>query len=210
MGSGGKGGGGGSGITTYDYYGTIAAVLRCGSTDCIRSLLVDGVEVWTGPIHRTDMGVGNPYSLAISDSKYLLPGGYVKLYWGGQTTWDPNFAGHPSYRDFTTIVFHRFLFGREKTTAPNVEVILEAIPRPPAAAISATALDGDGQANLWAILAELLTLLPGSALPDSRLNAASFQAVHDYFDGSTDRRTLTYCSPLLTDQQEAGAFISQL
>lgn len=201
----------GSGISSYDYYGTIAAVLRCGPVDTIRSLLVDGAEIWSGPIKRTDGGVGNPYTLAITDAKWLLPGGYVRLYWGddNQTVGDDALPGQPPYRGMAYIVFKDFLFGREKTTSPNIEVVLEAIPRPPAAVIAATALDTDGQANVWAILAELLTSIHGSALDAARLDAVSWQAVHDACGLSSERKLLSYCSPLLTEQTETTEFISQ-
>lgn len=210
--SSGKGAGGGSGVTSHDYYGTVAAVLRCGPIDTIYDLLIDGAILWSGPINRTDPGVGNPYYLTLTDPAYLLDGGYVALYWGDDTqlTPDPALPGHPPYRGMAYIVFNKFLFGRERTTAPNVEVIAQANARPPASVISATASDADGQANTWAILAELLTSIHGFALDPARLDAASWQAAHDYFAGATDRQQLTYASPLLSDQVKGDQFISQL
>ncbi len=211
-GGGGKGGGGGGG-GTYDYYGRIAAVLRAGPIDILWAVLVDGAVIWEGPIHRTDTAVGNPYTLSLADPHLLLQGGYVKLYWGDddQTTTDPALSGSPPFRGMAYMVFDRFLFGRERTTAPNVEIIASAVPRPPASVISNSPLDSTyAQANPWGVAAELLTSIHGCALPAARLDAASWAAAHAYAAATAERTLLSHCSPLLTQQQEAGAFLAQL
>lgn len=78
---------GGSGSKTYDYYGTLCVPIRAGRTDNLYAILIDGKAIWEGSINRS---VGNPYTVPLSDPKWLLSGGYLKIYWGldNQTTPD--------------------------------------------------------------------------------------------------------------------------
>lgn len=210
MGGDSKGGGGAS--KSYDYYATFAAVFRAGRVDTAHALLVDGKAIWEGPVNRTDMGVGNPYTMVPLDSKWLLEGGYIKLYWGtDDQTADATLAvtGHPPYRGFCYIVFHRFLCGRERTNLPNIEFIGTAHATPPTAVIPSTGLHDD-RANPWAIVADMLTSRHGLGLAPARLNGASFQAAHDYLAGDAGRRFLAYAAPLLTSQEEARTFCDGL
>jgi hypothetical protein len=212
MSDGGKGGSG-SNFVSYDYYGTIAGILRCGPIDTIEQVLVDGQIIWQGPINRTDLGVTNPYTLSLIDPTMLGANGYVRLYWGDSTqiVSDPALVGHPPYRGFAYMVFCNFLFGRERTTMGNVEVIAKASARPPNTVIAATGYDGtSGCVNPWAVLADFLSSIHGAALPASRLDAASWQAAHDYFAFLSDRRLMAYCSPMLTDQQQLATFCNDL
>lgn len=193
---------------SYDYFGTIAGVVRAGRIDRIDSLLVDGKSVWDGPISRTADGIGNPYTLSITDSKWLRDGGYVRVYWGedDQTDADDALPGHPPYRGIAYVVLHRFLFGRERTTAPNVELICAAEARPSVSAISSTTMDDDC-VNPWAVAAELLTSPHGVGLPVARLNLASFQAAHDIVAA---KKALCYVAPWLGEQLEASRAISDI
>ncbi|HEV2207297.1 MAG TPA: hypothetical protein VG167_00865 [Verrucomicrobiae bacterium] len=212
-GGGGKGGksGSGSGYTSYDYYGTIAGLVRCGPVDTLRKILIDGEVIWEGPINRHDPGVGNPYWVPLTDPKWFTAGGQLRFWWGDddQIVADPSLVGHPPYRGFSYIVFCNFLFGRERTTMGNVEVIADAAPRPPASIIPATDWDGNS-VNPWAVLAELLTSIHGTALPAAKLDAASWRAAHDALAGSAAARLLGYCAPLLTDQNQLPALCNDL
>jgi len=210
MGSDSKGQGGGS--KSYDYYATFAAVFRAGLVDTAHALLVDGKAIWEGPINRTDGGVGNPYTITPADSKWLLEGGYIKLYWGTDSqTADAalELHGHPPYRGFCYIVFCRFLCGRERTNLPNIEFIATAAPTPPSGIITSTSVSDD-RANPWAIVADLLTSRHGLGLEDARLDAASFQSAHDYLEDDAELKLLSYAAPLLTSQQEARTFCDGL
>ena len=203
---------GGDAAKSYDYYATFAAVLRAGPISTIHSILVDGKEIWAGPINRTDGGVGNPYTVVPTESKWVREGGYIKLYWGedSQTTADAALAlhGHPPYRGFAYIVFCRFLCGRERTNLPNIEVICEA-EADPSAVITGTTVEGN-RVNPWAVVADLLTSRHGLGLDPSMLDAASFQAAHDYLADDADRVTLSYGAPLLTQQTEFRTFCDGL
>lgn len=89
--------------------------------------------------------------------------GAAYLYWGtstqvldtsGESTLSTN--GHPAYRRQCFIVLKNFLFGRERTSVPNVEVIVRRKPSQSIITGSPAALS-DGQANPVSSLAELYT-----------------------------------------------------
>lgn len=208
MGSSSKGGGAAS--KTYDYYATFALVFRAGRVETIHTLMVDGKSLWDGPVNRTDGGVGNPYTLTIADSKWVRPGGYVKFYWGEdtQTTPDAALTDHPPYRGFAYMVFHKFLCGRERTTIPNIELVAQAKAEP-GTVITGSSNDS-GCCNPWAIAAEFLQSRHAAGLPAARLDATSFQAAYDYAAGSSERKLLSYCAPILTNRTTGREFLVKL
>lgn len=199
---------GGSGAKTYNYHGTLCIPIRAGIVDNLHAVLVDGKAIWEGSVNRS---AGNPYTIPLSDPKWLLEGGYLKIYWGEstQTTPDAALTNHPPYRGIAYVVAHKFLFGRERTAAPNIEFIVDAEARPDASIISTTA-SADGCVNPWAAVVEILTAYNGLGFPVSRINAASFQAAHDALAASADYKALTYCAPLFDTQEEARRAISDI
>ena len=89
--------------------------------------------------------------------------GSVYLYWGEanqtlDTTAEQILAanGHPAYRRQCVVVLKDFLFGRERTSAPNVEVIVRKKPAQSIITGDASTLS-DGQANPVAALADIYT-----------------------------------------------------
>lgn len=107
-------------------------------------------------LRRTDPGVGNPVSIAV-------PGyGVCILYWGtadqahGPDTPAGISADHPPYRRQCWVILKDWLFGRERTSAPNVEVLVRRAPVQSLVTGPAAALDAQGQANPVAVAAELL------------------------------------------------------
>lgn len=89
--------------------------------------------------------------------------GSAYLYWGTTTqTLDAvgeatmSAKGHPPYRRQCFIVLKDFLFGRERTSAPNVEVIVRKKPSQSIITGDPAALT-DGQANPVSALADLYT-----------------------------------------------------
>jgi len=202
---GGSAGKAGSAAKQYNYYGSLACVVRSGPIDTLYAVVADNKDIWDGPIAST---VGNPYAVTL-DAKWLYPGGYMNFYWGGQTSADGILSGHPPYRDFSYIAFQWVLFGQGTTNAPNIQIVAEAKPRPPSSIISSTALD-NGRANPFAILAELLTSIPGMKLPATKLDATSWQATHDYFASTSTIKDTCYCAPLLDQQVQLKDFTTQL
>lgn len=99
----------------------------------------------------------NPVALTIEGY------GAAYLYWGtanqtldsaGEATMTNK--GHPPYRRQCFIVLKNFLFGRERTSAPNVEVIVRKKPAQSIITGDPAALT-DGQANPVAALADIYT-----------------------------------------------------
>jgi hypothetical protein len=99
----------------------------------------------------------NPYPLTVDGY------GAAYLYWGtddqildasGEAILAAN--GHPGYRRQCFLVLKAFLFGRERTSAPNVEVIVRRKPNQTLITGDPAALT-DGQANPVAAMADLYT-----------------------------------------------------
>lgn len=101
----------------------------------------------------------SPNPLPVTVENY----GAAYLYWGtatqtldtvGEKTLDTR--GHPAYRRQCVLVLKAFLFGRERTSAPNVEVIVRRKPSQAMLTGDPAALT-DGQANPMAAAADLFT-----------------------------------------------------
>lgn len=89
--------------------------------------------------------------------------GAAYFYWGTPTqTLDATGEktmfdrGHPPYRRQAFIVLKNFLFGRERTSAPNVEVVVRRKPNQSLVTGDPAALS-DGQANAIAAMADIYT-----------------------------------------------------
>lgn len=208
MGSSGKSGGAGSG--SKDYYGDIGAVLCIGPVDAIMSIIIDSKEVWTGgPGGLQRAGQPNPVQITVEGY------GTAWFYWGeADQVLDPvgekllSDGGHPPYRNQALIVLKSFLFGRERVSAPNLEVVVRRKPRQNIVTGAAALLDADGQANPIAVVAEILTNpVFGLGLPDSFIEASSWQAAADALLANA---SLTYISPALTSPKTARTLLDEL
>jgi len=116
--------------------------------------------------------------------------------------------GHPPYRRQAVLVLKGFLFGREKVSAPSIEVILGRKPVQSIITGSAANLDEDGHANPLALLAEALTdPVFGLGMDTSRLDSATWQACADEL---YIRRAETYISPAIERPQSARSLIDEL
>src|ERR1051325_8966147 len=148
------------------------------------------------------------YVLAASgdhDSLTIEGFGEVIIYWGTTTQTAPSLLSssgndfgeqHPDYKRICYVLLVNFLFGRERTSAPNIEVIMGRTPLQSVWSGASNALN-DGQANMIAAAAEWLTSPNGIGLATDRLDSASFQAtaVIGY-----NKPALAYVSPLLDSQ----------
>jgi len=102
-------------------------------------------------------GSPNPLPITVQDF------GTAYLYWGTSSqTLDASgeafltAQGHPPYRNLCVLVLKQFLFGRERVTPPNIEVVVRRNPKQ-AVITGSSALLNDGQANPIAALAEAFT-----------------------------------------------------
>ncbi|HSM84613.1 MAG TPA: hypothetical protein VLT16_00620, partial [Candidatus Limnocylindrales bacterium] len=98
----------------------------------------------------------NPYAFTIPNR------GHAYFYWGtdNQTLRVGGVLSkndHPAYRNQALIELEGFLFGIERTTAPNVEVVVRKAPAQTIVVDAAADLDVDGQANPAVVALELMT-----------------------------------------------------
>lgn len=192
---GGKGKGGGA--KSYDYFGTLAGAVAIGPVDLL-SVIYDGKAIWEGT--ATPSGDTPTNLTGAIDAKFFLKStSYLKFYHGtaGQTIDAALAANHPDYKGIAYFVAKGLLFGREKTTAPNLEFVVRRRPVISTDVIgSAQAdLDADGQANPIAALAELLTSRHGAGVDVARLDAASWQAAAEYAEDNAPRCYVSAFAP---------------
>jgi len=183
---------------TYDYFGTIAGLVAWGPVDGIHAILVDGKEIFAAPPGGLAAS-GDSTDLQPVDSKWLQKNGYIRIYWGTQTQ-AANVqlgANHPPYRGFCYVVLHRFLFGRERSTSPNVEVVVWRKPRPPSF-LEPVAME-DGQVNPVPVMAEWIAGLVGLEQPDTLFDTASWTDAAAWVWADPDRRARMAVSCLLVD-----------
>ena len=143
--------------------------------------------------------------------------GAAYLYWGtdnqtldsvGEAILAAN--GHPNYRRQCVLLLKAFLFGRERTSAPNVEVIVRRKPNQTIITGDPAALT-DGQANPVAAMADLYTdPVFGAALtvdapggPDSTTWQSAATAIQSNIDE-------TGISPVLTQARSLRQFTADL
>lgn len=139
--------------------------------------------------------------------------GSAYLYWGtatqnldasGEALLSTN--GHPAYRRQCVVVLKDFLFGRERVTAPNVEIIVRRAPNQSVVTSTPAALDADGQANPAAIAAEWLSD-PVFGLGKTVLDSTTANAIAAELE---DESALVYVSPVLDRAQPVRALVSDL
>jgi len=201
---------GGQGSGTYDYFGSLAGAVCVGQTDQLVSIALDGKQVWAlGDVYRES---------STSPFVGMIAGyGEFHFYWGTDTqelsassVLRPlnNEKGHehPDYKGVSFIEFRDFLFGREKVTAPSVEIVVAR--RPVQSLITGTPSDlVDNQIMPLCAVAELMTNKRfGLGMSEDSFDAVSFQATAEYLDNTPD---LVYCSPFLNDQTALREAVSQ-
>jgi len=195
-----------AGTQSYDYYGTIAGIICLGPVLSLNRVVIDDKVVWTGPLTRDS----DPYE-DVDISGY----GILRIYWGTdaqtvdyylQSAHNDRSEQHPDYKGVCYIVLINFLFGRERTTAPNIQVEVSRAPNQSIITGAASGLD-DGQANCAAVLAEMATSPRGLGLPTTRLNSTVFQSAANSLHAIADRAAV---SVLLTSQATFKAFAEAL
>ena len=194
-----------SGQKSYDYFGSLAAAVCYGPVDTLHAIICDGVAIWEGTQNRSGASVDLTSSI---DPKYFTAGGFLYFYWGTSSNGFAFTGNHPDYSNVAVLRVHNFLFGREKSTAPNFEVIVSRKPVCDTSLCAGTynILD-DGHVNPVAVLAELLTSPHGLGLDVARLDASSWASAAIWCHTN---RTLRFCAPLLTADTNARQAIAQI
>ncbi len=194
---------GSSGSKSYNVFGRLAAVVGVGPLAQLNAVVADGKAIYEG---TQSLSSDSTDLTGLIDGKYFAAGGYLRLLRGTATqTMPAEFSHLPNYRGVAVLLAYRFLFGREKYTSPNLEIVTVRKPVVDTSIVAATdnVID-DGQCNPVAMLAELYTSAFGSfRLPSARLVASEWLAAAAWCNASAERRARTFCSPLLTDQVDA-------
>ncbi|MFM7100037.1 MAG: phage tail protein, partial [Verrucomicrobiota bacterium] len=108
-------------------------------------------------------------------------------------------AQHPPYRRQCFVILKDWLFGRERTSAPNIELVVTREPNQTVITGTAGRLDPELQANPMAFLAEVVTdPVFGLGQAESLLNAPSWQANADALSAEA---STTHLSPVLNKGQ---------
>lgn len=196
MGSSSKQSSGGS--RSYDYYGTIAGAVCLGPADEIVAIIVDDKRLWDGGGSGLARGE-DPTDTITTDN------GDIQVLWGTTSQTQHalladtgNDAGedHPAYKGVVVLILDDFLFGRERNSPPNVEVVVRRKPNQSLIDSSYSTLQSY-QANLAAVAAEWLTDTNGVGLAAAQIDDASLEAVAEILDGLDE---IAHCSPLLAEQ----------
>jgi hypothetical protein len=204
-------GGGSSASKSYNFNGSIACLVCSGPVDFLDGIEVDDELAYTASISRSTSA--NPAVISI-------PGrGTIRFYWGteDQLTTDPLLISggndqahnHPAYPGICYAVIDRFLFGLERTSAPNIRFRVRRKPKQSVITGAAAELV-DGQANPFAVIIELFTSERfGRGRPASDFSAPHWQAAADaayarsnecYVSVHMDRQVngLTYARDLMS------------
>jgi hypothetical protein len=154
-----------------------------------------GLEGWTEYAFPRGADAFNDFTITTSAG---VTYGTLRFYWGTATQTVDDFLRaanndggvkgndgfgdtHPDYRGLCYIVLVDFLFGQELQSAPNIEIVVRKAPTQSVVTGSPAGLT-DGQANLAAVVADLLTNPNGIGLAAALLDATSFQAAANYLD----------------------------
>jgi len=113
---------------------------------------------------------------------------------------------HPDYEGLVYVVVRDFLLGQEVQSGPNLEIVVRRAPNQ-ALVTGAAAGITDGQANLAAVMAEILTDENCLALPAAQVDTVSLQAVADYLQAN---QTMFGASVLLDAMTTVAAFFDDL
>jgi hypothetical protein len=192
--------GGGGKIKYWEYHGSLAGVVCNGPVDVLEEIIVDGETAWKGPLYR---GSSTNYSTITVDSRRV-----IRFYWGTETQSVDTLLNpggnnhgheHPAYKGVCYIVLVDFFFGRERTSAPNIEVVVSRKPQQSVFDNGAAGLF-DGQASPVASLADFFTHpRHGLGLGASGFDLNSWFATSDQLF-LNNRHSNTYISALLNQQ----------
>jgi hypothetical protein len=204
---------GGSQYKAYYYYGTVLGAVCRGPVSALKSVVVDGVELLSATVNRIGTEDSRDFTATITAKEPTFlhsKKGRAVIFWGTQTqnigAVIPSLNKHPGYRGVCVVAFTGLLFGKDRTTAPNIEVVVARPPLPPDGFLDAADDDlVDGEANPVAVMAEILVREMGT--PASRLHQDSWRAVAARCRANPGRY---YVSPLLREQQAARNFLLDL
>ena len=102
----------------YTYQAGLAGAICSGPVDTLHAIYIDTVKVWEGPL----TAVAGQFAFI------TLPNyGQARFYWGSDSQLADSLLeplGHPAYRGQCYVVFDPLIFGRDRTSAPQVEFVV--------------------------------------------------------------------------------------
>ncbi len=209
-----KGGGGskkgGSAQASYNYYGSLSWGISWGPIDGITALIENGNYLWKGNLALTADVTDLTGSLL--DPTATIAGGYWKIRRGTTTQpVDPADGNICAYRNTALLTASGSYFGQDTGTAPNLQMIPWRIPRIDTSIVAAADnfLD-DGQANIVAAVAELISDERGWGLPLTSFDGPSWQTAAHWCAQDADHRLATFMSPLVTGQSALREMLTRL
>ena len=150
-----------------------------------------GLEGWAEYVFARGTAAYNDFSITDSTGVFW---GNLRLYWGtAAQTADPllssggnsNGDQHPSYAGVCYVILMDFCLGEEIQSGPNVEIVVRRGANNQTIVAGSPANITDGQVNLAAAAAEILTDPNCVGQPAAIVDATSFQAAANYLDGGT-------------------------
>jgi len=186
-----------------------------------------GTNYWT----EYTLPRGNDIFTDVSIPAYQNVGGTMRIYWGTQDqVADPLLAGaivyvnnplnpyeetviasgnnysetHPDYKGICYIVLRDFSLGQSTSGAPNIEVVVR---RSPVQSIVTDTSLVDGQANLAAVLCEVLTSQNMLGISNDDLYDLKFQIMADNIQSNI---ALAGASVLIDSQDSSQSILSKI
>lgn len=151
--------------------------------------------------------VANPFLFTVEGY------GNASFYWGTstQTLTSGGFLdtnGHPNYRGTAVLELTQFLFGRERTSSPNIQVVVRKKPQQSIVTGSAANLDTDGQANPIAAWCDIATdSIVGAGIAATDIDATTLQSTADELYANPSK---FYVSPSMEGSDSLRAFTKTL
>lgn len=189
---------------TYDYYGTIAGVLCHGRVSKLFEIVADGHTIYSNSSGLSRPANGLPSTLTTDR-------GTIRFYWGTpEQGTDALLDGseslgetHSPMKWVSYLVLVDFLFGREKLSAPNIEVVLQrdaecSLVDENLIESTELAAKSDGDVNPIAWAAELMENPRAGLGMDS--GAVDRKTLTKAVGTLASKSNLTHSSPLLAGQ----------
>lgn len=202
-----SGGKSGSANQSKMVYGSGCVALSWGPWDWLKAIIHNGNYLFQGDL--TLSSDVTDLTGALSDPRYLAPGGSVKIYRGTESQ-PADFTGR---RDKGTVKleFRNLLFGQDTGTAPNLQAIGGGLPRVSTSIVAgADNIADDGQINPVAAFAEILLDERGAGRSLADLDAPSWLASAHWCAQDQAHRDVTFVSPLLDQQMAFRAIAKRL
>lgn len=102
----------------YTYQAALAGNICSGPVDTLHAIYADTIKIWEGPLQA----ITGQFSII------TLPNyGQARFYWGSDSQLPDGLLeplGHPAYRGQCYVVFEPLIFGRDRTSAPQMEFVL--------------------------------------------------------------------------------------